>query len=516
MRASFLVAGTAIVLAAAGFYYGLEIYPQQRFRANVDQAIARLPPGTTVAYKGAHYSIISHAAEFTGLTMHADLPGPQPRSLDIAIDSFAIENPNLALGAAWNAARENPSAITPDRALPVADTITLKGVTVRSAVLNMTEDSAVLNRARLYPWPLLHDGVPSWADVLTAIAAASQPPTLDDPRPLLRGEAALMLGFAYDSYSVGATKLTETLGDLQIGYDIRAMRGEGYDRGLLKSASADAIVFRGDKLGTFATDRLTIGSSDFRAPITRLVNGEPLSAAMLDGMRIGRLEYHGITFQPPGQPPGRAGGIFLGPVVFAGGLPVSGEMGWTDVTISQQQLPDQKSRDVMDQIGLETMTTSFALAYDWDVAGRHASLRETMLKINELGTLSLTAEVNDVVPGAAAATQTRLVHARLRFDDASLVERLIRTGAARSGADPALFRQQIAMAVLRQGSTPGQVTPAMSAADQALSDFITAPRTLTLELSPPVPVSFAALRQAAASPSSLVTMLGLVVTANAP
>ncbi len=483
---------------------------------NLDLAIARLPPGTTVAYKGAHYSIISHAAEVTGITVHAELPASPPRSFDIAIDRLSTDDPNLGFSAAWDAARANPAGIAPDAAVPVAGTITLKGLTVRSAVLNLTQDTAVVSHARLYPWPLLHDGIPSWDDALRSFSAASQPPTLDDLQPLLRLEAAIALGFAYDSYSVGGVKLTETLPGFAIGYDIRAVSGDGFDRGVLKSASADGIVFRNEKIGAFATDHLTMGSSDFRSPMTRIVNGEALSAALLDGARIGRVEYRGITFQAPGQPVSHAGGLFVGPVRFAQGMPVSGEMGWSEVTVSRQQLPDQKSRDAFDQLGLATMTTSFSLAYDWDVATRHATLRETMLKVNELGTLSLAADVNDVVPGAAAATQTRLVHARLRFEDASLVDRLLRAGAARSGANPAMFRQQIAMLVLRQGNTPGQASPAMVAADQAISNFITAPRTLTVELSPPVPVSFAAVQQAAASPPNLVAMLGLAVSANAP
>jgi hypothetical protein len=448
--------------------------------------------------------------------MHADLPGGQPRSFDIDIESVATANPNLDLAAAWSSARANPSAIAPETALPVADTITFKAMTIHSAVLDMTQGSTVLSHARLYPWPLPRDGILSWDEVLASLFLASQPPALDDLRPLLRAEAAPMLGFAYDSYSVGATELTETLPGLQIDYDIRAVSGDGFDRGVLKSASADGIVFRGDKIGSFSTERLTMGSCDFRAPMTRIVNGEALSPALLDGILIGRVAYRGITFQPPGQPAAHAGGIFVGPVVFALGMPVSGEIGWTDVTVTKEQLPDPKSRDVFDQLGLTTMTTSFTLAYDWDIARQRATLRETMLKIDELGTLSLAAEVSDVVPGAAAATQTRLVHARPRLDDASLVERMIRAGAARSGVNPVLFRQQIATMVLRQGSAPGQSSPALFAADQAISGFITAPRSLTVELTPPVPVSFASLRQAAASPANLVALPGLVVTASAP
>jgi hypothetical protein len=40
MRASIVIAATAVVIVAAGAgYYALEVYPQQRFRADLDQAL---------------------------------------------------------------------------------------------------------------------------------------------------------------------------------------------------------------------------------------------------------------------------------------------------------------------------------------------------------------------------------------------------------------------------------------------------------------------------------------------
>jgi hypothetical protein len=179
-------------------------------------------------------------------------------------------------------------------------------------------------------------------------------------------------------------------------------------------------------------------------------------------------------------------------------------------------LPDPKAQDAFTKLGLETITLSLALSYDWDVAQQRATVHDTMLKVNELGTITVSADLTNVVASVAALTQARLAHARLRFEDASLVERLLRAGAAQTSADPATYRQQIAGMVQHSGATPGQDSPLLAAAQQAAGDFITSPRSLTIELSPPVPVTFMALQRAVAAPANCAAMVGLAVSANQP
>jgi hypothetical protein len=193
-------------------------------------------------------------------------------------------------------------------------------------------------------------------------------------------------------------------------------------------------------------------------------------------------------------------------------VPVSGRLGWTDVSVSRAQVSDPRAQDIFDKLGLATMTMSFALAYDWDIAQRHASVHDTLLKVNELGTVTLSADLTNVMPNAAALSLAQLTHASLRFDDASLVDRVLRAGAAQSGTDPAVYRQQIEDMVRQQSETPGSASPAMTAACQAAADFIASPHSITIELAPAQPVPILALKGMTLPPGMLATMLGLTVS----
>jgi hypothetical protein len=517
MRTSVAVAVAGVlILAAGGGYYGLEVYPQQKFRAGLDQTLAALPPHTIATYKDAHYSVLSHQAVVTGLTVHAEIAGQTPQQLDIKIDSIQTENPNLDFSGSWKQAVADKTAFTSEMALPVADSIILNGVTVHSVAINMTEKSARIDKFRIYPWALLHGGIPTLEEFRASLTPRSQPPTLADLQPVLRAAAAAMLGIAYDGYHVGTMKVTATIPGVDIAYAVNQMTNNGFDRGVLKGGSAEGLAGKGPKSGTFSIDRIAMGASDFREPMTRIVNGEALSPALLNGVTIGRIEYGGITVQPPGQPPIHVGSVSVGPVAFAQGMPVSGAIAWQDISVSRSQLPEGKARDAFTKLGLETMTTSLALSYDWDVAQQRASLHDTMLKINELGTIAVSADLINVVANVAALNQTQLVHARLRFEDASLVDRMLRAGAGQAGADPTAYRQQIAGMVRQASAKPGENSPLLAAAGQTVSDFITSPHSLTVELSPPVPVSFVSLKDAVAVPATMAAMLGLAVSANQP
>jgi hypothetical protein len=517
MRKPIVAAWVAVLaLVAAAAYYLLEVFPQHQFRAGLDQALASLPPGTTAAYKEAHYSPVSHQAVVTGVTMHGEIAGNPPQPFDVAIDSIEITNPNLDLPNSWASAAVNPASVSPDAMIAVANSIVIKGVTIHSAMINATEDYAQIINPSLHPWGLLHAGMPSWNDIRGSLMTGSQLRSIADLQPLLHAEAAVVLGFGYDSYEVGSLKATETFPGVDLAFDVGKITGSGFDRGVIKGGTAETITVTGPKLGAFSVDRVVIGPTDIREPLTRIVNGEALSPAMLNGMHFGRIEYNGITAQPPGMAATHMGAFSLGPTAFEQGIPVSGELAWTDISVSRNQMPDAESQDAFDKLGLETMTVSFAATYDWDVAQQHASVHDTMLKVNELGTVTLAADLTNLFPNVAAISLGRLAHARFRFENASLVERLLRIGAAQSGIDPAAYRAQIASAALQQSIAIGGGNPMILAAGQSVADFVNSPHSLTIELSPPAPVPFLALQRAAADPAALATMIGLSVIANQP
>jgi hypothetical protein len=517
MRPSIVIATLVVLgLAAGGGYYGFEVYPQRQFRAGLDQALATLPPGTTASYKTAHYSILSNQTVVTGVTVHGEIPGNPPLPFDITAATIETEKPNPDFAASWSRALAAPASFGADTPLPVAASVIMTGITLHSTMINLTEDSIHVTNLRLYPWALLHAGMPSWQDLQAALTPHPGPPDANDMQKILRAEAAIVMGVGYDGYDAGSTKVTQTLPNADIQYDIRKVTGDSFDRGTIKGGSGEGITFRGSRFGTVSIDRVAIGPTDIREPMTRLVNGEALSAALLNGIQIGRIDYSGITAQLPNGASTHIGGLSLGPVAFASGMPVSGKLGWTDVSVARDQLSDPRADEIFDKLGLQTMTLSFAFAYDWDTAQQRVSLHDTMLQVNELGTLTIAADLTNAIPNPVGLSQIRLAHARLRFDDASLVNRVLRAGAGQSGSDPgtdpAAYRQQIVNMVRQQGHTQGVVSPAWTAACNAAGDFIASPHSLTIELAPAQPVPLLALKGMPAPPAMLATTLGLVVS----
>jgi hypothetical protein len=517
MRTSVVIAVAGVlVLAAGGAYYGHEVYLQRQFRAGLDQTLATLPAGTTATYKDAHYSVVSKQAVVTGLTLHGLIAGPSPQPIEVTIDSIETINPNLDFARSWTDAAAHAAALTPETAFALADAITLKGVIVHSALISGAIESARIDKLRLYPWALLHAGMPSWTELQASLAPRSEPPSLADLQPLLRAEATVLLAVAYDAYDIGAAKFTETLPEIDIAYDVHKMTSVGFDRGVMKQAAGEGIIFHGNKIGTISVDRVVMGATDLRAPMIRLVDGEAASAELLDAIGIGRIEYGGITIQPTDKPSMHVGSFSIGPVAFAKGMPVSGTLAWNDISVPQSLVTDANAQEVFTKLGLETITTSFSLSYDWDVARQRASLHDTMLKVNELGAITIAADLTNVAATTAAWTQARLAHAKLRFEDASLVERLLRMGATMASTDPTAYRQQIVDMVREQVTAAGGDSPLLTAAGQAAGDFITTPHSLTIELSPQTPVPFTAFMNAAAEPAAFAGKVGLAVSANQP
>jgi hypothetical protein len=513
MRTSVVVGTLAILgLAAGGGYYGLEVYPQQLFRTGLDQALATLPPGTTASYKTAHYSVLAHQAVVTGLSVHGEIPGDAPQPFDVTVATVEATNPNLDFSGLWARAIATRTAFGPDTALPVADAVTISGMTVHSSTIDLTEERIHAAKLRLYPWALLHDGMPSWKDLLSALTPGNGRRDVGNLPTILRAEAAVMAGIAYDNYEAGPTRITETLAGTDIRYDVGKMTSDAFDRGTIKGGSAESITFNGSQFGLVSIDHVALGSIDVRQPMTRLISGEPLSSALLNGVTIGQIEYSGITAQLPGRAATHIRNLSLGPLGFARGIPVSAKLGWTDLIVSRSQVSDQGAKDVFDELGLDTMTTSFTFAYDWDVAKQQMSVHDTVLKVKELGTISISAELTDAIPNAASMSQIRLAHAKLRFDDASLVDRVLRAGAVQSGTDPVAYRAQVVDLVRKQSGAPGFASPEMEAACQAAGDFLASPHALSIELSPPQPVPVAALQGMRQSPGMLATALGLVVS----
>jgi hypothetical protein len=176
-------------------------------------------------------------------------------------------------------------------------------------------------------------------------------------------------------------------------------------------------------------------------------------------------------------------------------------------------MPDPRAQDAFDKLGIDTLTLSLAATYQWDLDQKQIVVRNIVLKIDELGALTLSADLAGMSPGADPKSGS-LLHAVLRYDDASLADRALKAAALQTGADATAFRQQI-MALVDMRATALGNAPAIAAVANAVKTFLADPHSLTIELAPPSPVAFSALQGLAAmQPGDIATLIGLTVSAN--
>ncbi|HKF71540.1 MAG TPA: hypothetical protein VKB68_07315 [Stellaceae bacterium] len=515
-----IIALVVVVVAGAGGYYGwtrLHDYSGEQFRIGLDQWIKTLPPDYAMAYKTAEYDVATDTATLGSITVK----GTGTTPFDLTVDQVEVSKPSKDFGEAWAQAAANPAQIAPDKALPVAGGITVKGVTLHIGSASSTMALANLQGLRVYPWALLHSGVPSFADVqATLTAKRADQPQLADVLPLIRFEAAVLLGIGYDAYAVEDMRVTATMPATpqmpatDITYTIRKFGGSGYDRGTRGDAQLEGAVIKAAPLGTVTVERASMAGLDVQKPLTQLLSGDNPTAEMLDGLKIGDIRYSGMKVQTPDGKDVPVGTLSISKIGFAKGVPVSGELSYAGLQLNKGLMSNPQARDAFEQLGIETVTLSLGFSYQWDLEQKRVALRNVALKVDELGALNLSADLADMTPGDGWQARGSFAHALLRYDDASLADRALKVFALQTNTDGTAVRQQIMAIIDMRAATLGN-TPAIAAIADALKTFLGAPHSLTIELAPSAPVPFSTLQGAATmQPADIATLIGLKVDAN--
>lgn len=515
----------ALVVIAAGAYYLFSGGGGNRLKELVDQQIKRLPPEASATYKSIDGDTIK------GFSLH--LAGPNPTmSADLTIDEIHLVHPNLDFTKAWDDAMANAKALTPDTVIPVFDSAELKGLALRSngtdrggGEVHITGSlaSASSKAVRLYPWALAQPNVMSLAEFQALISKPPPPnPTLDVFMPVIRFEAALGLAYADGGDSLENLKFTLNApgpsgpAPQEVTLEVKKAASSGQDRGLVGGTTLEGLSVSAGAQGGGSLERVSFAGYDLRKPLAKIIAAETLTPDMLDGLKIGKIEYAGFIVQPPNKAAAiRLGSFAISDILFNGPVPVSGGFSLQGLKISKDSIQDPQGKMVFDQMGLDAATISMGAAYDWDLAKKRIQLHDVVLKVDELGALNLGVDVAEITPDMMGAMGAQLAHARLTYNDASLTDRAFKAAAAMSGTEPAMLRKNVA-GMIQQMSAQFANNPPMAQAAKAVLDFLGAPKSLTIELSPPKPVAIMQLSMLASGglQPQLATMLGLSVTAN--
>lgn len=505
-----------LVLLAGAAWYGLMVYPEQRFRASLDLWARQLPPGVTASYRSAHYDWFSRQAVIEQLSVQAAAPA----KAELTVDRIEVTDPNLALQDGYRAAAAHPDQVAPDSVVPVAGRIALAGLALHAPDVSVKLGSWTTNAIKLYPAAAAQAGGLSPDKVQAAVKAIEDQPSADQLLPILRIEAGWLLSASYGR-SVGenleATVKVRATGSTPASTVIETIRHAtvtGYDRGALGESTVDGLVIHVTPGFTESLDRFSLGATDLRKPLGALMKADALKPELLDGLALGPLAYQGLSVKLPKNPPVKVAEIALTNLAFSGAVPVSGSFSLKGLHITRAALADTPAADGFDKLELKAVTVSVGIAFGWDLAQKRITVKDTFLKADELGSLNLSADVTDMAPGPGWDSRGGLAHAVLRYEDGSLVRRALKATAAQSGGDVGAARKQLIEMVQQQAAQLGN-GPVVTNAVNAVVAFLKAPKTLTIELAPTQPVPFATLAGAQSmDPQQLATLLALGVTAN--
>ncbi len=184
--------------------------------------------------------------------------------------------------------------------------------------------------------------------------------------------------------------------------------------------------------------------------------------------------------------------------------------------ISLAQLAESLDVAAVRHLGLETMTGSFQAAFSRDTDHDRLSVFDTKIRINELGTVMLAGEFTNVARGSGLLAAASLARARLRYDDASLVDRLLHMDMTQDTTATNALHQRLSILAKSPAEAFGEDNREMAEAGRTIGDFIRSPHSLTIELMPPTPFPLGDLLARLNHPDALPPALGLTVNANTP
>jgi hypothetical protein len=505
-----VVAGAvALVAIAGGAYYAAVVLPDQQVRAALDASIAKLPPSYSAKYTSAHYSIFDKILTISGLT----LDSPAAPEFHMSIDKITIDHPSPEADEAWRKAKAAPAEIPSDLTLAVVREIKLAGITLRFPSGSATVGEIRYSGLRIFPQALVQLDASEFANAALITNNPGQPPDLNALRPILRAEAALLMGVAYDGGAVSdlAIKIKVPQQPTEIAVTLKSLVVGAGERGIFAGGSAEGMTESLGAMGAVRLNRMTAGAADFRDALVKLLGGAALDATLLDKLSFDGFRYEGVEVATPTTGVIKLGAFTVGKVQFAGGLPVTASVGFEKLHLIRAQLAIAGPNNPLDRLGLDAITISLSAGFAWDVAGQHIALKDTSLKVDELGELSLAADIGNAGRDMSRAV---LTHAAITYRDGSLTDRMIGMAAKQQKLDTAVMRQQL-VAMVQQKSSPIAKTPAGQAIAQAIATFLQKPKSLMIDLAPPQPILLTALQTLGQQPPlAILQAVGPTVTAN--
>ena len=290
---------------------------------------------------------------------------------------------------------------------------------------------------------------------------------------------------------------------------------EGYDGGMIASETVTDIAFTGDKpkgearLAKFGItqidmtrllDRLPAIEADPQHASQQLSDGLRMSDVLLRDARVDFANAPLMTMDKTDFHYNHVGNDVVDS---------TGTIRDLAVVTTGRNLKPQVVQELQ-SFGMQDFSLDADMAGSFDRATGHMVAKQNDWTLKGLGTLHLTGELDGMTatPGtgaeaaAAMMQQIRLIHADIKWDDASLTSRLFRLAEQRTGQSEDALRATLALPL---ASMVAFFPDQPDVADQ-VNAFLDGKHSLEVTLAPATPVSFAEI--SAAPPTEKAHLLG--------
>jgi len=541
--------GAVIALSVAGLaalaglgLLGLRVVGSTAVPATLEALIASLPAGITLTHGNVAFSAASGYADLRRVTLARD-----GQTILTADDLRITGMQGLGLTTApRRIGHITLSKVTIGKTWQQIGRIEMSGLAAENLRQILSADSYPAGRAAWTDMRPLADSV----EVFDANAHQDAPPGHTGRKRMpgidivvgharMAGITGRQLQNAPTLASLSdpavATDVALAIGEASSGIENIRVTIEG--QGGLTIASATAGAYAGGKLAAEDINDVAI-NTDANIGSASL---HQISVKGVDLVRILAEVPAVIAAQQNGVPPPNIGGLMKFADLTVAGLSVDVHQ-WPKITLeslaSHVSGGDEAAetstgglhnlqiafsgRDMaaavtkqLDSFGMQDFTIDSDGTSDIDLQAGRVAITKDDLIIHGLGTLHLTFALENYFPGTGTAAemmnrirQARLIRATLGWDDASLLGRVLKISAAKSGKTEAELRAGISKALAR---LPLLIPAQPDAADQ-IEAFLKGQHNITFTMEPAAPAS---LGEIGGAPSSdKATMLGLKISGN--
>ena len=211
---------------------------------------------------------------------------------------------------------------------------------------------------------------------------------------------------------------------------------------------------------------------------------------------------------------------------------------WADLTAMAEE--DPQAGPVIQALGLTEINGNITQDMTWGLTDGHLVIGDFLFDFADVGAINFKADFTGFTPAVlekiyamdttADATSEEaqakqmmmgmellqaltLTSSSLRYDDAGLAPKLLDLFASQSGAERAQFVEGL-KAMLPTLVGQAGIPALTDAVVPPVSTFLDDPKSIEVAVKPATPTTLLVLSAAAANPASLITALGLAVTAN--